>query len=410
MAGGGGNTTSTVTQSNLPAYAKPYYTNLMDRAGAESQTPYQTYNAPRLTGMSDPTNVGLNMASGYANSSLGAGDTALDFSTAAGIGGLNAQGYAGANFNNSYNGPQQGNYQAGSFGTDAVGWSGGTPFTGVDRVSAGEFDQSALDKYSSPFMQAVVDKAKQDALLNYQEEAAMRGANAATTGAFGGSRAAVQEQMARNNLQSNLTDITTQGAQKAFENAQSQFERDRAASMAAQQANQGAGLTMSQANQRAALEAQQLGEQSRQYGYGATEDAYSKAAQLGLTAQQGTEQSRQFGSELGLRGLDLANQSANQLMKSQEGLDQMMLNRIKSQLGIGSTVEGYAQQQLDQSYNDFVNQRDAERQNLQFLSSILQGVPISANQDITTTQGTNPLAGMLGSATGLQALMGLGQQ
>jgi hypothetical protein len=143
---------------------------------------------------------------------------------------------------------------------------------------------------------------------------------------------------------------------------------------------------------------------------GATESAYQKAADFGLQAQQATEQFRQSGADLGLKGLDIANQSASQMTQNQQALDAGALSRIKAQLGVGQTQEDYAQQSLDQAYNDFVNQRDSEKQNLQFLSSLLQGVPISANSDVQTTKGTNPLAGILGSATGLQALYSLGQQ
>ena len=89
--------------------------------------------------------------------------------------------------------------------------------------------------------------------------------------------------------------------------------------------------------------------------------------------------------------------------------DNMMLERIKAQLGIGQTNEDYLQQQLDMAYNDFVNQRDADRMNLQFLSSLLQGVPISPNQEVTTSESTNPLAGGIGTLMGMQALYGLGQ-
>lgn len=402
MGGGGSqNSTSTVYQSNLPKYAEPYYKAMMNRTLGESERPYQPYEGIRLAGMSDPTAQGLDMTAAYSTSSLTPMQDAISMSQQAGQMGMDAGNYTAGGVNNSYFGPMQGIYTGATFDPGE---------TQYQFIGTGDFDQAALDRYSSPFMQAVVDKAKQDALLNYQEEAVMRNSQAATSGAFGGSRQAVMEQMARNQLQSNLTDIQVKGSQSAFENAQQQFERDRAARFAADRANQEAGLTASQANQRALLEAQQLGEQSRQFGYGTVEDAFQKAAQFGMTADQATEQLRQSGVELGLKGLDIANQSAQQMANSQQALDAMQLSRIKAQLGIGQTLEDYRQQSLDQSYNDFVNQRDAERQNLQFLSSILRGVPISANQDITQTQPSSPLTGMLGAATGIAALQGLGKQ
>lgn len=390
MGGGPSSTTSTVTQTNLPKYAEPYYKAMMNRGLSESQRPYQTYGGERLAGMSDATATGLGMSSDFANSSTGAGQNAIDLSSAAGLGGLAASGYAANGVTNAYNGPQQGAYQGSAMSADQIGWNG--------QPALGNFDQAAAQQYMSPYMQDVVDKSKYDASRNYMQEEAMRNADLGASGAFGGSRAAVQTQVARNSLMDRLTGIDVQGAQDAYTNAQQQFNADRSAQFGVAQSNQQANLTAAQAN-----------EQSRQYGYGATESAFQKANEFGQNAQQLSEQFRQSGTQLGLKGLDIANQSASQMTQGQQALDAMNLNRIKAQLGLGQTTEDYKQQSLDQSYNDFVNQRDSERQNLQFLSSLLQGVPISANRDITQTgTPTNPLAGALGTASGLQALYGLG--
>lgn len=411
MAGGGGTqkSTSTVTQSNLPEYAKPYYTSMMAEAQAEANRPYQTYEGQRLAGASDATNAGLGMASQFANSSTAGASNAANLFSLIANNAMGYQNYNPATINNSYTGLTQSPYQTGNFDSGAINWAGGGAMDGVTRVDdAGTFDANALAQYSSPYMQQVVDKAKEDALLNYQREALVRSGQAATAGAFGGSRAAVQEQISRNALQSNLTDIQVKGSQSAFENAQQQFERDRAAKLASQQSNQQASLSATQANQKALLEAQQMGEQSRQFGYGQTESAAQRAAELGLTAQQASEQSRQFGSELGLKGLQMASDAAQSRIAAQQSLDEMMQSRIKTQLGVGQAQEQYTQQQLDQAYNDFVNQRDSQRQNLQFLSSILRGVPISANTDVTTSEPSNPLAGLLGSASGMSLINQLG--
>lgn len=289
----GGNTTSTVTQSNLPAYARPYFESMMDRTLSESERPYQPYGAQRLAGQSDTTATGMQMGQDFAASGTPNMGVATDYATA-----------------------------AGQTGTQV------SPFNAAIR-----------DYYMSPYQQSVTDKAKTDAAMNWMKEKQYRDANAVKAGAFGGTRAAVQEAISASELQNRLTGIDVQGAQSAFENAQAQFERDRAAS---------------------------------------------------------------------LQGGQLANQSAGVLGDLQSAQDQMAMDRIKMQLGIGQAQEDYQQQGLDMAYNDFVNQRDVERQNLQFLSSILRGVPISANQNVTSTEPANPLAGILGTLGGLQALQKLG--
>jgi hypothetical protein len=49
------------------------------------------------------------------------------------------------------------------------------------------------------------------------------------------------------------------------------------------------------------------------------------------------------------------------------------------------------------------------RQNLSFVSSMLASQPMGTNQSITTSSPQNNIAGMAGTAMGLQALYNLGR-
>ena len=81
-----------------------------------------------------------------------------------------------------------------------------------------------------------------------------RAAQAVQAGAFGGSRAAVQEGMAQEALGRQLAEIQASGQQQAFEQAQQQFERDRAARESAERLGLGAAeMAGSQASNLAAL-------------------------------------------------------------------------------------------------------------------------------------------------------------
>jgi hypothetical protein len=239
----------------------------------------------------------------------------------------------------------------------------------ADQVSTGQFNNDAAQQYMSPYMDNVIAQSQRGAVKNAQIEQAQRNLQAAQTGSFGGSRAAVQNQMATNALQENLSNIQVNGLQSAFENAQTQFNADQGRSLTAQQANQGANLDASKA----------------------------------------TEQYRQSGAQIGISGLGLAADSAKQSAALQGQYDASALQKAQAQLGVGQTQEDYTQKQLDQSYNDFINQRDSEKQNLQFLSSLLQGVPVSANSDVTQSGSQNNLQGALGSLGGIQALQALGK-
>lgn len=335
---GGGTTNSTVTQSNLPAYAKPYYQSLMDRGQAESQQPYEAYSGQRLAGESDATATGLNQMSNYAAS----GNQGVNTSNA--ITGAVAQGALG-----------YGNYQSNSITGSNVGTS--------------TFDQNAANQYMNPYINDVISSTQRDAVTNAQIEQQQRNLASAQSGSFGGSRAAVQNELAANSLQKNLSDIYSSGMSSAYTNAQSQFNTD-----------QGRALDAAQGNQ-----------------------------QNALSAQTSNEQLRQSGAQIGLSGLGLANDTAKQFSANQAQTDASALQKAQAQLGVGQTQENYTQQSLDQSYQDFVNQRDSEKQNLQFYSSLLQGVPVSANSDVQSTSPTNNIAGALSSAGGLAALQALGK-
>ena len=382
--GGGGHTTSTVTQSNLPDYAKPYYKSLMKKGQKQISKPYDAYEGERIAGFGADTQAGLGMATDYAGSGTPGFTEASNWASGAGLAALQAAGYQANDINSQYGGPQ--GYMPGQFGADQLG--------------VGMWDANVRDQYMSPYMDSVTAAAQRDAANSYQIEEAMRSADAGRTGQFGGSRHALMNQVARGDLQDRMSDIFVEGRQNAYMNAQQQFERDRGAQFGADSANQ-------QAN----LEALGMGESSRQFGY-ATDDAARQAAgQMNLSAQEMSERFRQGAAQMGLDAGQLMNQSASQLSAIQSAQDSAMQQRVKAMLGVGQAQDDLTQQQLDLAYDDFINQRDYKRQNLQFMSSLLQGVPISANQNVTQTSqnNTDQLGGALGAATGLQALYKLGQ-
>lgn len=91
------------------------------------------------------------------------------------------------------------------------------------------FGSTEAEAYMSPYYEAVVERQKASAIEDYQKQRAARDAAAVQAGAFGGSRQAVQEAQAESGLLSRLGQIEATGRQSAFENAQAQYERDRAA-------------------------------------------------------------------------------------------------------------------------------------------------------------------------------------
>jgi hypothetical protein len=146
------------------------------------------------------------------------------------------------------------------------------------------------------------------------------------------------------------------------------------------------------------LQAQQAGEQARQ-----------RAAELGLSAQQQTEaarqaqqqflmQAQQFNVEqqrqralLGLEGLsaDRAGQAqrlaAAELLTGLGGQQQQLdLQRLAAQQAIGAERRGLMQRGLDIGYEDFLRQQAYGREQLGYLSNLLQGVPVQPGSAVST--------------------------
>jgi hypothetical protein len=213
-------------------------------------------------------------------------------------------------------------------------------------------DPNNPQSYMSPYQQAVIDTQLQQAQRGFEEDRASRNARAIQAGAFGGSRQAVAESAAARDLANQRNAIVATGMQSAFENAQQQFERDRAAQMQAQARNQeainqaaqfsaanrqGAGLAnqanaqaFGLANLQALLQTQQLGAQLGQQAQLANQQAFLDAAranqgvnlQSQLANQQALQQAneRNLAAALGVQELGAQQKLAAQQANQQAGL------------------------------------------------------------------------------------------
>lgn len=266
--------TSTQTQiTELPDYARPYFTNIMKRAEADSLNQYQPYGGERLAQSSDIADIveSRNMVRDVA----GAGLPELD---------------------------------------EAI--------SGVRDISQrGQFTGQVAQDYMNPYMDQVVDRQKQAAIQDFNRMGAARAADAVNAGAFGGSRQAVANYLAEEGLQQQLGDIEATGREAAFRDARAGFDADR---------------------------------------------------QMGIT---GLGQLATMGGSR--RAGDIQNA---QLLE-----------------GIGRSQLGEKQAELDMGYQDFLTQQNFTKDQLGFLSNILQGVPIQPNQQIANFQSYNPLQQALGA-------------
>ena len=328
------------------------------------------------------------------------------------------------------------------------------------RLQAGQFGiqafgaQEAARQRQAEFgfqAQQAGEQARQEAArlglsAQQQEDAARQAQEQFQQRAFG---LGAEERQFQANLGFQAQQAAEQARQRAAEMGMSAQQQNEAARQAAEefqlrgfQARESArqqqaqlGLGTFQAQEAARQQQQEFQFQAQQAG----EQARQRAAELGLSAQQQTDaanraaqeflmQSQQFNIEqqrqralLGFQGLEADRAAMAQRLQAAEllrgtGLMQQEsdLQRLQAQLGIGGMRRDLMQRGLDIGYEDFLRQQAYPREQLSFLSSLLQGVPVQPGSTIASFgRVPTPTQQLLGAglgAAGLYQTLGGGRQ
>jgi hypothetical protein len=179
----------------------------------------------------------------------------------------------------------------------------------------------------NPYMQNVVERQQQDAQRQAQIAGQAQQAQAARSGAFGGSGDYLMRAQAAGNLARQKGDIQATGLNNAYNQAMQQYN-----------------------------------------------------TQNQLNAQQ-----QQFGAGLGLQGLQTANQAASNLAN----IGQTQYGQNMGILGMQNQFGGQQQQQtqniLNNQYQDFLNYQNYPYKQMGFMSDMIRGLPL-AQQSATMYQ------------------------
>ena len=359
-----------VTQRSLtfPEQLQPYAETILGKGQALTDTPYKKYDYERISQF-DP----MQLAAQQAAANLGPSKQLGTATQMAGLAGLRAGdlSYDPTSFTNQFTAPAQ--YNATTFAADKLAGFGGDTKAASTQSFTGA---GTAASYMSPYTQNVTDIQTREAERLAGIEKTKLGAQAVGAGAFGGGRQAILEAEAARNLATQKGDITAKGLQDAYQQAMAQFNAEQGYGLTAQQANLQASLQSQLANQQQGLTAQQLSEQSKQYGYGQQMTAAQQQAQYGLAAQQAAEQSKQFGANLGLQGIQAQLSAAGtmgQLGQTQFGQEKDIIN---AQAAAGAQRQGLDQAKKDMDYADFQRQQQYPYQQLSYMSDLLRGAPM----------------------------------
>lgn len=205
--GGGQPTQQTVTQTNLPEYARPYFENIMQRGQAESYREYTPYKDQRLAGF-DPMQV-------QAQQEVGAMQTPGQFGAAT-----------------------TGTATGSALGLGSAAQGLGAAFTDPTQMM-------------SPYYQGVVDVQKRKAIEDAQKTQLGANLAAGRQGTYGGARQLLAQTERERALGQQVGDIQARGMQAAYEAAAQRGQ------MLGQLGMQGLGMGLQGSQQLGQLGAQQ---------------------------------------------------------------------------------------------------------------------------------------------------------
>jgi hypothetical protein len=284
----GGPVLPTTQESNLSSWAGPGVADYINRGTALSKQPYQAYTGPLTAGVSPLQQQAFNAAS--------------NLQTPASMG------------------------QAATTAGNVASEMGGMGYNPVGS----DFNAAAAQKYMNPYLQASLDPQIAEARRQSQISQMGNAAQATKAGAFGGSRGALMDTETQRNLGTNLANITGQGYNTAYNNAQQQFNTD---------------------------QTRRIGE--NQFG-----------TNFGLQALQGQLGAAQAQGQLGS-------------MQSQTGLA-----NLAAQTSAGATQRGIEQEGISALHDQFNLEQADPLKKVQYAQSLYQGLPTST---VTASTSTTPL-------------------
>jgi hypothetical protein len=408
--GGGGNQTSTGTtySSNLPEYAKPYYQELLKQTGKQVYKTdgggtvtgvqgFTPYTGDRLAGFTDQQKTLQGQVQGLTPGAAGYTTGAGNVGSATTLG----LGVAGTGFDQAFGySPSTVKSQQISGYPGITAASVGSPnLVGAQQVGAqpqiysGAFtDPGVAASYMNPYQQQVTDVQLAEARRQGDIAKSGRGMGSINRGTFGGGRQALMEGEADRALATQLGAIQATGSQQGYEQGQQAFQADQARGLQAQQsnvqygmqgqlANQQASLDSAKANQQALLQAGQLDQaakmQSQIQNQQAALDAAKANQGANLQAQQLGQQGQQYaaglGKDIGLAGIE-AGLTGGKTQAAIAG-DQRMteLKTLLAQSTDAEEVQRLNQEMASLEYQQFKEEQDYEKNQMQYLSDILRG-------------------------------------
>lgn len=363
-------TTYGTSVENLPPWLADYTQGLIARANQVAGEGYQPYNGARIA---DFTTDQAN-AFDLIRNNIGEWGEITNRGMQATTGGVNT----GQGMINSGSNIMSGALdRASPLMTQGATTAGGA----LSRMSpylneASRTAPQAIGQYMSPYVGGVIDRATQVANRNWEENMMPGISSRFIRGGQSGSTAHQTNMMrGARDVSEGLQSQAMAALDNAYNVAGSQFQAD---------ASRHAGL------------AQTVGDTAIRQG-ATVADIGQGMGDLAVRQGQGMVDAGSNYGDLGLRG-------GSQLTDMAQQWQRMGLVDASALETIGRTQQQQNQSNLDLAYSDFQDQRDNPRNTVDWMSSVIRGMPTSRS---TSTTSTAPYSGDNMGPSGLSQLLSL---
>jgi len=381
---------------SLAEWSGEYVTDMLGKTKALADKPYQAYGGPLTAG-----------SSGLQDKAF-AGYGALDPNQQTGIGT-----YSGSTAPGSFGfGSAAGQGYSPGFTAGSADMSGMGMNRFQNNYNPQAFNAQAAQQYMNPYLQAALNPQLDTARREMEKSRLADASRLTQAGAFGGSRQALMDAETGRNFGQNVADITGRGYAQAFDKAASQFNTEQQRQMADRDARMGQFNTEESMRQRIAevgidqFNKEQAGlrtDETARRGQFNTEADRQAAFDERRRGQFNTESDRKM--QFDEYGRNQFNTEERNKIAAGESDRRYGLDALSAMSGAGAAERDIAQQGITADYLQYQQEQQYPYEQLQFMQSMLQGLPVSARQAAYTAPSS--FDQLMGGAGGLGAYINL---
>ena len=382
---------------SLAEWSGEYVTDMLGKTKALADKPYQAYGGPLTAG-----------SSGLQDKAF-AGYGALDPNQQTGIGT-----YSGSTAPGSFGfGSAAGQGYSPGFTAGSADMSGMGMNRFQNNYNPQAFNAQAAQQYMNPYLQAALNPQLDTARREMEKSRLADASRLTQAGAFGGSRQALMDAETGRNFGQNIADITGRGYAQAFDKAASQFNTEQQRQMADRDARMGQFNTEESMRQRIAevgidqFNKEQAGlrtDEAARRGQFNTESDRQAAFDERRRGQFNTEADRQM--QFDEYGRNQFNTEENRRIDAAEADRRYGLSALRDIEAAGGRQRAVEQEGITADYLQYQQEQQYPYEQLQFMQSMLQGLPVSARQtSYVDPSSANQLTGGIAE---ILALLGYG--